>query len=55
MLTLQLKTFENFYELSVAHRQPNLIIIHGVGEGKLRDEIHELLKTKKTYISVSLF
>ena len=47
MLTLQLKTFEKFYELSVAHRQPNLIIIHGVGEGKLRDEIHELLKTKK--------
>ena len=47
MLTLQLKTFEKFYELSVAHRQPNLIIIHGVGEGKLRDEIHELLKIKK--------
>lgn len=47
ILTLQLKTFEKFYSLSVAHHQPNLIVIHGVGSGKLRDEIHEILKSKK--------
>lgn len=47
IISLQLKTFEKFYDLAVAHHQPNLIIIHGVGEGKLRDEIHEILKTKK--------
>jgi hypothetical protein len=46
IVSLQLKTFEKFYDLAVAHRQPNLIIIHGVGEGKLRDEIHQILKTK---------
>ncbi|MBC7888189.1 MAG: Smr/MutS family protein [Ferruginibacter sp.] len=47
ILTLQLKEFEKFYELSVAHYQPSLTIIHGVGVGKLRDEIHELLRLKK--------
>ncbi len=47
MLTLQLKTFEKFYDLAVAHRQPWLIIIHGVGEGRLRDEIHDALRLKK--------
>jgi len=47
ILTLQLKTFEKFYDLAVAHRLPVLTIIHGVGEGKLRDEIHELLRYKK--------
>lgn len=47
MLTLQLKTFEKFYDLAVAHRQPSLIVIHGVGTGKLKDEVHEILRLKK--------
>ncbi|MGN6532734.1 MAG: Smr/MutS family protein [Ginsengibacter sp.] len=47
ILAIQLKNFEKYYNLAVAHRQPNLIIIHGVGTGKLRNEIHEILKTKK--------
>ena len=47
ILSIQLKNFEKYYNLAVAHRQPNLIIIHGVGTGKLRNEIHEILKTKK--------
>ena len=47
ILTIQLKNFEKYYNLAVAHHQPNLIIIHGVGTGKLRNEIHEILKTKK--------
>ena len=54
ILTLQLKTFEKYYDLAVAHRQPNLIVVHGVGSGKLRDEIHEILKTKrevKTFVN----
>lgn len=46
ILTIQLNYFEKYYNLAVAHRQPNLIVIHGVGTGKLRDEIHEILKTK---------
>lgn len=47
ILSLQLKTFEKYYHLTVIHHQPSLIVIHGVGEGKLRNEIHELLRQKK--------
>lgn len=54
MLTLQLKTLEKYLDLAVAHHQPSLIAIHGVGTGKLRDEIHELLRLRndvKTFIN----
>lgn len=47
ILTLQLREFEKFYELAVAHRQPSLTVIHGVGVGKLRDETHDILRLKK--------
>lgn len=47
ILTLQLKEFEKWFDLAISHRQPSLTIIHGVGTGKLRDEIHDLLKVKK--------
>ena len=47
ILTLQVKEFEKWYALATAHKLPDMVIIHGVGSGKLRDEIHELLKTKK--------
>lgn len=47
ILSLQLKAFEKYYHLSVVHHQPSLIVIHGVGEGKLRDEIHDILRLKK--------
>ena len=47
ILSLQLKTFEKFYQLALAHSQPGLIVIHGVGEGKLRDEIHDILRARK--------
>jgi hypothetical protein len=46
ILTLQLKEFEKWYELSMAHKQPMLIVVHGIGSGKLRDEIHDLLRLK---------
>lgn len=47
ILGLQLNTFNKYYDLAVAHHQPDLVIIHGVGTGKLRDEIHEILRLKK--------
>lgn len=46
IMSMQLSAFEKYYELAVAHRQPDLVVIHGVGEGKLRDEIHERLRLK---------
>ena len=47
ILSQQLKAFEKYYELALAHIQPSLIVIHGVGEGRLRDEIHDRLRLKK--------
>jgi hypothetical protein len=54
IISMQIKTFEKFYDLAVAHLQPSLIVIHGVGSGRLRDEIHELLKHRhevKTFVN----
>jgi dsDNA-specific endonuclease/ATPase MutS2 len=47
ILTLQLSTFEKYFNLALSHRQPNLTVIHGIGTGKLREEIHEILKLRK--------
>jgi Smr domain len=47
IINMQLKTFEKYYDLALAHLQPTLIVIHGVGSGRLRDEIHDLLKLRK--------
>ena len=47
ILTLQLNYFEKYLDLAIAHHQHNLIVIHGVGTGKLKDEIHEILKTRR--------
>jgi hypothetical protein len=47
ILTLQLNIFEKYLELAIAHHQHNLIVIHGVGTGKLKDEIHEILNARR--------
>ncbi len=46
-LDLQLKTFEQFYDQALQHHQHMLIVVHGVGTGKLRNEIHEILRHKR--------
>lgn len=46
-LTLQLQTFEKYLELAIAHHLASMIVIHGVGTGKLRDEIHEILRNRR--------
>lgn len=54
ILDMQLREFEKWYDLAVTHLQPSLIVIHGVGSGRLRDEIHDLLKTRrevKTFVN----
>ncbi|MEQ1554746.1 MAG: Smr/MutS family protein, partial [Ferruginibacter sp.] len=47
ILTLQLNNFEKYYNLAVVNKLETLIIIHGIGEGVLKDEIHDILKLKK--------
>lgn len=46
-LDVQLRSFEKFYELAVLHHLPMMIVVHGVGSGRLRDEIHDTLRLKK--------
>jgi len=47
ILTIQLSNFEKYYDLAVAHLQAHFTVVHGIGKGKLKEEIHEILKTKK--------
>jgi hypothetical protein len=47
ILNMQLKEFEKWYDITLAYRQLHLIVIHGVGSGRLRDEIHDILRLKK--------
>lgn len=47
ILTIQLKQFEKWLDLAIAHHQQSFIVIHGVGKGKLKDEVHDILKVKK--------
>jgi hypothetical protein len=43
MLTLQLDTFERYLDQAIAAGITELVFIHGVGNGKLRQEIHRRL------------
>jgi hypothetical protein len=47
ILTMQLQHFEKYYDLAIAHKQKTFTVIHGIGEGKLKEEIHDILKLKK--------
>ncbi|HRQ49037.1 MAG TPA: Smr/MutS family protein, partial [Agriterribacter sp.] len=46
-LDMQLKTFEKYYDLALQYHQSMLIVVHGVGAGRLRDAIHDILRHKK--------
>jgi hypothetical protein len=47
ILSIQLKEFEKWYHLAVANYMQSFIVIHGIGKGTLKDEIHSILKAKK--------
>ena len=47
ILQFQLDEFEKWFELAQLNHLPSMVIIHGVGKGKLKAEIHDLLKVKK--------
>ena len=46
ILQIQLSEFEKWLELAQLNHLPSMIFIHGVGKGKLKQEIHDLLKVK---------
>lgn len=44
IVKLQLDTLQHYLQLAVVHRQDRMIVIHGLGKGKLREEVHAILK-----------
>lgn len=44
IIKIQLDTLEHYLHLAIAHRQDRMVVIHGLGKGKLRDEVHAILK-----------
>jgi dsDNA-specific endonuclease/ATPase MutS2 len=42
-----MKEFEKWYDIAVLQNAPMLIVVHGIGDGVLRNEVHEFLKYKK--------
>ncbi len=47
ILNIQLKEFEKWYNLAVLNKLDKFTVIHGLGKGKLKEEIHHLLKQRK--------
>lgn len=47
ILHLQLETFERYLHLAEVHHLKEFTVIHGIGSGRLRDEIHEILRYRK--------
>lgn len=44
IVLLQLNTLKHYLQLAIVHRQERMIVIHGLGKGKLREEVHAILK-----------
>lgn len=44
IISLQLNVLRRYLSLSIMHRQYRMIIIHGLGKGKLKEEVHKILK-----------
>jgi hypothetical protein len=44
ILAIQLNEFQRYLDLAIAHKQRSMIVIHGLGKGKLRDELHHILR-----------
>jgi hypothetical protein len=47
ILDIQLKEFEKWYDHALLHKQKTLTIIHGLGKGVLKSEIHSILSNKR--------
>jgi hypothetical protein len=44
MLQVQLDTLKYYLALAIKHKQERMIVIHGLGKGVLREEVHKVLK-----------
>ena len=46
-IKIQLDTLQRYLHLAIVHRQERMVVIHGLGKGKLREEVHAILKQTK--------
>jgi hypothetical protein len=44
IIKMQLDTLSKYVQLAIVHRQERMVVIHGLGEGKLKQEVHKILK-----------
>lgn len=44
IIKMQLDVVKRYVQLAIVHKQERMIIIHGLGKGKLKDEVHKILK-----------
>ncbi len=51
ILTIQLNHFQRFLEQAIVNRLPRIYVIHGLGKGKLRQEIFKILEEHEAVIS----
>jgi hypothetical protein len=47
ILQMQIQEFEKWFDVALCHRLQKMIVIHGIGTGRLKEELHEVLKTKQ--------
>ena len=46
ILAIQLAELEKWFDIALANKLKNFTVIHGIGKGKLKEEVHQFLKTK---------
>ena len=44
IVRIQLDSLRHYVQLSIVHRQERMVVIHGLGKGRLREEVHAVLK-----------
>jgi hypothetical protein len=44
IVSIQLSTLRHYLQLAMVHRQERMVVIHGLGKGRLREEVHAILK-----------
>jgi hypothetical protein len=47
IVQIQMAHFEKYVDLAITHQLKSLIVIHGIGTGKLKEEVHQSLKMNK--------
>lgn len=44
IIKIQLDTLQHYLHLAIVHRLERMVVIHGLGKGRLRDEVHSVLR-----------